>query len=481
MQMAWSFRSFNEASISTPLLWTVGFHLLFVLFPFCFKRSFLKEAGAWIASALAGPIAFLFIYGMTENLIPESMGGALPVIFAVTSLIWLIAVIKGTPEEGSIRLTTLAWYGGIALLFITLIFPMQFNRHWLTVGWGMEGAALFWLFRRVRHPGLPGTGLTLLIVCFVRLLWNAVDSGCYVRSETVFMNAYLFDYIAVIGAVVGARQFLIMESESVFGLPTRRIFEVMGLTLLFVLMNLGINDAFGINGGSLALAYSHQTPMVVVRVLSMALFAWGLTRLSEKMGFKELQLVAFGIAIFSVLRLFASPWLCDPLIKQGIPFANWHFAGFGGLILILWILKKSWDESSECLKIPICKTIRILMALLLFVLMNLQIMDLFTKESHAVILTFSGSLAQDMTYTIAWTLFALGLVFFGLLKRIPYARYTGLALVGGSLLKLFFHDLVRLDQLYRIGAFIAVAVIMMLASFFYQKFVSSLDKKTEQL
>jgi len=33
-----------------------------------------------------------------------------------------------------------------------------------------------------------------------------------------------------------------------------------------------------------------------------------------------------------------------------------------------------------------------------------------------------------------------------------------------ALLKLFFHDLARLGQLYRIGAFIGVAVIAMLAS-----------------
>ena len=42
-----------------------------------------------------------------------------------------------------------------------------------------------------------------------------------------------------------------------------------------------------------------------------------------------------------------------------------------------------------------------------------------------------------------------------------------------TLLKLFFHDLARLGQLYRIGAFVGVAVIAMLASFAYQKFFSA--------
>jgi len=42
-----------------------------------------------------------------------------------------------------------------------------------------------------------------------------------------------------------------------------------------------------------------------------------------------------------------------------------------------------------------------------------------------------------------------------------------------TILKLFFHDLARLNQLYRIGAFIGVAVIAMLASFAYQKFFAA--------
>ena len=45
-------------------------------------------------------------------------------------------------------------------------------------------------------------------------------------------------------------------------------------------------------------------------------------------------------------------------------------------------------------------------------------------------------------------------------------------------LKLFFHDLARLDQLYRIGAFVAVAAIAMLGSFAYQRFYAASLKES---
>ena len=63
------------------------------------------------------------------------------------------------------------------------------------------------------------------------------------------------------------------------------------------------------------------------------------------------------------------------------------------------------------------------------------------------------------------------------MRKIPAARYCATGLLIATLLKLFFHDLTRLDRLYRIGAFFGVAVIAMLASFTYQRFYATTSKK----
>ena len=86
---------------------------------------------------------------------------------------------------------------------------------------------------------------------------------------------------------------------------------------------------------------------------------------------------------------------------------------------------------------------------------------------------FGGNFAREMTYTISWALFALVMIVVGIVKKIPAARYAAIVLLCVTLVKLFFHDLAHLSQLYRIGAFIGVAVIAMLASFAYQKFFSA--------
>ena len=116
---------------------------------------------------------------------------------------------------------------------------------------------------------------------------------------------------------------------------------------------------------------------------------------------------------------------------------------------------------------------------LAFLLLNIEIADYFSAPGSTLTFQFSGDFARDMTYSIAWALFALVLLVIGILRKIPASRYAALGLLSVTLLKLFFHDLARLNQLYRIGAFFGVAVIAMLASFAYQKFFSATAKQTE--
>ena len=116
--------------------------------------------------------------------------------------------------------------------------------------------------------------------------------------------------------------------------------------------------------------------------------------------------------------------------------------------------------------------------ILAFLLLNIEIADYFA-EGPNLTFQFSGNFARDMTYSIAWGLFAIGLLSAGILQGVRPARYAGVALLGVTLLKLFFHDLSRLSELYRIGAFVGVAVISILAAVLYQRFFAAALRKEE--
>ena len=114
---------------------------------------------------------------------------------------------------------------------------------------------------------------------------------------------------------------------------------------------------------------------------------------------------------------------------------------------------------------------------LAFLLLNIEIADYFSEPGSTLTFEFSGNFARDMTYSIAWALFALVLLIIGIWRKLPGARYSALALLGVTTLKLFFHDLARLNQMYRVGALVGVAVIAFLASLAYQRFFATTAKK----
>ena len=340
LECAWHFNHFNTAMAAVPLVWYLVFLGVFSLFPFLFLNKFSDMVVPWATGALAGVPQFFLVHRLVTAAWPNDFMGLLPAAFSIPPLVSLAVATKNIPAESKARLAQLAWFGGVALFFITLIFPVQFHRQWVTVGWALEGAALLWLFHRVPHPGLRLTGIGLLMAAFIRLVLNPAVLAYHPRSDTPIFNWYLYAYgITTVCLFVGAKLLA----------PPRHL--VLGSNTPPILAGLGI--------------------------------------------------------------------------------------------------------------------------VLAFLLLNIEIADFFSAPGSTLTFEFGGNFAREMTYTIAWAFFALVLLVVGIWKKIPATRYAAMGLLCVTLLKLFFHDLAQLGQLYRIGAFVGVAVIAMLASFAYQKFFTA--------
>jgi uncharacterized membrane protein len=338
LEYVWLEHGFAPANATVTLAWNIGFYAAFAVFPFVFRRRFSSQLLPWIAAALAAPAHFLLIYQLVRLTWPNGYMGLIPAVFALPALAGLVGVSRALPADAPRRLDVLAWFGGVALLFITLIFPIQFERQWITLGWALEGAALLWLFHRVPHAGLRLAGLGLLMAAFARLALNPAVLDYHPRAAAPILNWYLYAYgLTTICLLAGARR---------LAPPRHRVLGANAPVILYAL------------GGVLA-----------------------------------------------------------------------------------------------------------------FLLLNLEIADYFNPAGRGLTFEFSGSFARDMTYSIGWAFFAFGLLVLGIARRVRATRYAAIALLSVTLLKLFLHDLASLDQLYRIGAFLTVAVVAILASFLYQRFL----------
>lgn len=82
--------------------------------------------------------------------------------------------------------------------------------------------------------------------------------------------------------------------------------------------------------------------------------------------------------------------------------------------------------------------------------------------------------------SILWTLFALAFLVRGISRDIKPMRYAGLALFVIVTWKVFFVDLSRLDQLYRIVAFIILGVLVLCGSFLYLRSRKTFETKADE-
>ncbi|HKC25150.1 MAG TPA: DUF2339 domain-containing protein, partial [Thermoanaerobaculia bacterium] len=110
-------------------------------------------------------------------------------------------------------------------------------------------------------------------------------------------------------------------------------------------------------------------------------------------------------------------------------------------------------------------------AVLLFLVVNIEIAD-FYATGPALTFNFTGSsLAQDMTYTLGWAVFAIGLLVAGVLAKNRQTRVASIVLLAVTALKAFLHDLGRLGGLYRVASLVGLAMSLALVALAIQKFV----------
>ena len=338
VECAWQFRRFDADHASVALGWYLGFQAVLTGFPFLFQSRMKGRVLPWMASALAGPAQFFLVHRVVQAAYPNSYMGLLPALFAIPAMASLARAAGVGAGGDQHQKSVLALFGGVALFFITLIFPIQFDREWITLGWAVEGMALLWLLHRIPHEGLKWAGVGLLVVAFIRLGVNPSVLEYHLRSGTPIFNWYLYAY---------------------------------GVTSLCLF------------GGAALLAPPRH----------------------------ELK----GVHL-------------PPLLK-GM-----------GTVLAFWLL-------------------------------NIEIADYFSVGTSTRF-DFSGNFARDMAYSLGWAVFALILLVVGINRQTRPARYTGIALLTFTMLKLFLHDLWSLGGLYRIGSFIGLALVLIVVSFLYQRYLS---------
>jgi uncharacterized membrane protein len=204
--------------------------------------------------------------------------------------------------------------------------------------------------------------------------------------------------------------------------------------------------------------------------LEAAALAWLFTRIPHR----GLFAAATGLFAVVFVRLVFNPAVFSYHPQAERAILNWYLytyvvaaaAFFAGAFLLRRTLAS--DEPRPGRSVP--AALSGAGTLLLFLLLNIEIADFYSNGSTLTFNFFSASLAQELTYTLGWAVFAIALLVAGIAGQNRGARIAAITLLSLTIFKCFIHDLGRLGGLYRVASFVGLAISLSLVAVLLQRF-----------
>jgi len=183
---------------------------------------------------------------------------------------------------------------------------------------------------------------------------------------------------------------------------------------------------------------------------------------------------SLGLLTVVLIRLTFNPAIFIYHARSEIPIFNWYLYTYltaAAATFVAAYLLRGEENFFEIRQLRPTPVLSAFGTVLLFLLLNIEIADFFATGPNLTFAFSGASLAQDLSYTLGWAVFSIGLLTAGVAFRSRGARMTSIALLAVTVLKAFLHDLPSLGGLYRVASFALLAVSLAVVAVALQKFV----------
>ena len=199
------------------------------------------QATGFIAGALALVTHYAVLYLLARTVWPDVALGAGSIVagaLALGMLSFARPLVVGAHPSAVI-----ATLGAVTLAFLTAAVPITLSKQWITVAWGLEAAALAWLYLRVAHKGLLVASALLSLSTLVRLVANPSLWEYHPRSGAIVFNWYLYTFgLPALAFFATAHLLKDDAAAKQYRYPSALWFA--GGAVIFVLLNVEIADAY---------------------------------------------------------------------------------------------------------------------------------------------------------------------------------------------------------------------------------------------
>ncbi len=383
-------------------------------------------------------------------------------------------------------------FTGLAAFFTTVTLPVILSEQWLTASWAVQAAVMLWIAAKLRSEFLRQVSYLLYGIVLLRFGFHDLP-GQYGRHAALAADTPLLEYALAL-----------LQRLLTFGLPiaslavayrliqrktppaalacdasndiqpwlgTSRAVQwafVVGAGMLFLFLHLELNQTFGYLYPPLRL------PVLTLLWLGMSLALLLRCLAAPSQGMATLFWLFVAAVLLKLLFFDLDSW--------DLTLTNFWAGGdswtllYGGEYSFLQALLRLLDFSAIIAFFGFAflslsrRGIDGGMARPFFGAAALGLLFVFlTLELNTALHQYVPGLRSGGV-SILWSLFALACVLGGIRRNVRALRLAGLGLFALVAWKVFFIDLARLDQIYRIVAFIVLGMLALGGSFVYMKY-----------
>lgn len=462
------------------------FYLTFLVYKLKNKESF-----KWNDVQLLILNSFIFFGAGLQLLDESSLGQKLMGLYSAGNAIlhFVVSVIIFKRQEQARELFFVV--SGLVLVFLAIAIPIQLDGEWVTLTYGVLAMVLIWIGTSKAIPTYEKLSYPFLYLSIISLgediIQDKLDTHYF--EATPFINSTFLTALLVIAVLIGFRwvKKKYKSEQSVFnavffGQILNQSVSILLFALLFLTffieINYGWNDlikqsSIVMNESELDFTYYIRNPyyenLKYLSLIGYAMIFISISTIINKKWIKNDQLLIVNTALsvillfgFLTIGLYVVSEMREDYLNQRDASLFEIKSLYVNIRYFLYLLVAALIYS---IKLNLKKSVEVFDAVI-----HISTIWLLSSELLHTMDLLDAKGSYKIALSILWGVYALLLIIVGLWKKKKYLRIGGFVWFAVTLMKVFFYDIAHLSTIHKTIVFVSLGVLLLIASFLYNKF-----------
>ncbi len=476
----WFLSAYNQSvDLNTAISFVSIFFIIFYATILAYKLLHAKVFDGGDISLIILNAVFAYSFGLailSDNNSTEDFLGLFTFLNGLVHIIVNLAIKRFKGYDKNMHYLTF----GLALAFITIAIPVEFNGSWLALFWLAESAVLFWIGRTQKVRFYEIFSYPLLGFAILSLISGWGEYYDILHEFKLLLNVdFLISAMFILilsGMLIIAKKTKENGFNNYSGVLTGVLFTILYFAFFLEINSywnaqLGINNELPqwmwINSNAPALATFRLIWLTNYTLLYLIVISWVNIKLYKNQTFAGVNLIINACAIF----LFLTFGLYNlSLSKEFGDFGTQYLLRYSS-IAILGGLLFSTSQYTKQPFVKISSTIGINIAT------HIIFLCVLTSELFNWMHLMNTQSIYKLGLSLLWSGYGFGIIIYGIWKRAKHLRIMAFIIFGLTILKLFLYDIAHQSTISKTIVMMSMGAVLLIVSFLYNKYIPNILKE----